>query len=502
MTRHKKQPSEKQSTQGDAAKSSSAVSNKEKAQVSHERRGCEYEKSPGVLQENARGAVNSDCCTVESECGGGDEQVPASQKSKKTSRKLDDNAFKPWGGCALSRSSSDTGSSGSETFFCKGGPGKESCGDPVLEGEMGVRCDGCLAWYHAGCQNITKEALHAIDQWHTILSWLCPECKVLLKRKDNPKSNKYELGALEAKVDLLDNFVRTHIRTVEQCLMEQEKISAEQNKTIERSLKENQQQKVTYAELVRGSCEEVVNKVSKHVSSLPSNTSPNSTNKAAQDLSVMFDDFQDKEKRKLNVVVHNLKEPETVTFDERAKDDAHSFEEMVKEAFRLRVACVRSFRVGKKMPGKNRLLVVTLENTGIRQELVRMAPQLRSCEQYDNIYINPDLTPREREQGRRLREELATRRQRGERNLSIRKGKIVCLGTTAGSGSQSTGSGSQSAGSGSKSAGSGTGSQSAGSGNQSVHVPDPKGVHRSHVAEGAGDELSNATSGQSQGGEE
>ena len=81
---------------------------------------------------------------------------------------------------------------------------------------------------------------------------------------------------------------------------------------------------------------------------------------------------------------------------------------------------------GKKVPDRDRLLIVTLENVGIRQEVVRLAPQLRSCEAYANVYINPDLTPREREQGRKLREELASRRQKGEKNLVIRKGKIVC----------------------------------------------------------------------------
>ena len=100
---------------------------------------------------------------------------------------------------------------------------------------------------------------------------------------------------------------------------------------------------------------------------------------------------------------------------------------MIGDVFRLKVACVKSFRVGKKMPGKDRLLIVSLESVSIRQELLRMAPQLRSSNMYSGIYINPDLTLKEREQGRKLREELATRKQSGEKNLTIRKGRIVSL---------------------------------------------------------------------------
>ena len=51
-------------------------------------------------------------------------------------QKLDENAYKPWG--SRSRSSSDAGS---DTSFCKGGPGKAVCGDPVRHSNCGVSCD-------------------------------------------------------------------------------------------------------------------------------------------------------------------------------------------------------------------------------------------------------------------------------------------------------------------------------------------------------------------------
>ena len=41
------------------------------------------------------------------------------------------------------------------------------------------------------------------------------------------------------------------------------------------------------------------------------------------------------------------------------------------------------------------------------------------------MYLSPDLTLREREEGRKLREELKRRRDNGEHNLVIRNRKIV-----------------------------------------------------------------------------
>ena len=54
----------------------------------------------------------------------------------------------------------------------------------------------------------------------------------------------------------------------------------------------------------------------------------------------------------------------------------------MREAFSLRVTCVRSFRAGKKLPGKERLLIVSLENIEIKREILRLAPQLWSIDEY------------------------------------------------------------------------------------------------------------------------
>ena len=118
------------------------------------------------------------------------------------------------------------------------------------------------------------------------------------------------------------------MRTVEQCLKEQEKTSAEQVKLLERSIKENHQDKDSYANIVKGSCAEVVSKVTSQITSLPSDQWSCNRNYtgAVQDLSAIFDDYQEKEKRKLNVVVCNMKESENDSFEERTKLDALNFE--------------------------------------------------------------------------------------------------------------------------------------------------------------------------------
>ena len=81
--------------------------------------------------------------------------------------------------------------------------------------------------------------------------------------------------------------------------------------------------------------------------------------------------------------------------------------------------------MGKKHQDRPRLLIITLDNPACKHDILRGAPQLRNSGKYDKICITPDLTLKEREAGRKLREELASRRRAGEENVAIRGGKII-----------------------------------------------------------------------------
>lgn len=143
------------------------------------------------------------------------------------------------------------------------------------------------------------------------------------------------------------------------------------------------------------------------------------------DLSKVLDDHLDKEKRKANVVVHNLPEQVEGTVTEKCEKDSTSFVTMIKSEMKINATVSKSFRAGKKLNDKPRLLIITLDNPAVKQDILRYAPQLRHSDQYSNIYITPDLTQKEREANRKLREELASRRRSGEVNLMIKGGKII-----------------------------------------------------------------------------
>ena len=335
-----------------------------------------------------------------------------SGRDEKKIHKLDGSAYKPFG--SRSRSSSDAGS---DTAFCKGGPGKV-CGEPVRSSDHGVLCDRCDHWYHADCQEIPKQAYEALVLYK-VLSWLCPECKKAVKNGDTKR-----MISLESKVDQIDKSMREHVKLVTQSLKEQEKAVENQTKILERSVKELHSQKSSYADIVKGTCSEVVEKVSASISSIPQAPASQAETKNMTGIARVFDDFLDKDRRKNNLVVHNLPEADVGSQD-RSGQDIRLFQELMKETFQMSVAVAKSFRVGRSVESRTRLLIITLETPGVKSDILRLAPQLRSSAKWSNIYITPDLTRSEREAARKLREELAARRKAGEMNITIRKGKIV-----------------------------------------------------------------------------
>ena len=377
--------------------------------------------------------VNIIAAPVSKDTSTGGRIVDLSQEQpagKAVVHKLDGNVYKPWG--ARSRSSSDAGSDAS---FCAGGPGRANCGEPVRSSEYGVSCDKCDRWFHASCQDIPKPAYEALSKFK-VLAWLCPPCKNGLKSQ---QPGLPSLTALESKVDDLQRELVDHMKLVGQSLREQERTVANQTKLMEQSIRDHQNQRASYADIVKGACSDVLDKVSAKVSSIPQITSNQMANKEIQNVAQIFDDFIDKDKRKNNIVVHNLPEATGSSAKEKIEKDVLLFQEMAKESFHLNVAVNKGFRVGKVLPNKARLFIITLDTPGVKHDLLRLAPQLKGTDKWSNIYLTPDLTKAEREVAQKLREELAARRATGESNITIRKGKIVSTVQKTSSGGSTSG---------------------------------------------------------------
>ena len=355
-------------------------------------------------------------------------------------RKLAEHVFDIWGG--RSRTPSMDGvDSEPDKEKCRGGPGKPQCGELVRDGENGIRCDKCHFWYHAACQLIPKTAVTAAGKF-PMLHWFCTACHTSIfnvsieeksecqKTQDALKSlEKGALNMVTEKVEVLSKSISEHCKLVNRALRQLEEHAVDQTRMLERTVRQQHEDKASYAEIVKSSCsvltdvvEERLNGLSVINAQLPAHKSPTS-----RDIQETVSTVLDKERRKLNVVVFNL--PESVPADgvTREAKDLNKFKDIIKENLKLIIKASKCYRVGKMQENRPRLLIVSMDDLTSKQELLRMSSQLRQTEQWSKLFINPDQTPAEREAHRQMRQELARRRAAGEQDIGIRKGSIVKL---------------------------------------------------------------------------
>ena len=161
-------------------------------------------------------------------------------------------------------------------------------------------------------------------------------------------------------------------------------------------------------------------KVSTKINSLPKVSAPTSSVATEQVMVGMFSDIMDKDRRKLNLVVYNLSEELDDDVRARTERDNAKFAKMIKECLGLDVKVTRSFRAGGKMQDKPRALVLTLDSLDQKTEVLDKAYRLSHSVKWNNVYIAPDRTPKERAEHRKLREELKRRQEEGENDIVIR----------------------------------------------------------------------------------
>ena len=117
-------------------------------------------------------------------------------------------------------------------------------------------------------------------------------------------------------MDELAIAVDTCMTCIEHSLREQEQAIDRQTKLVKRSIKDTHAQETLYTDMVKGTCSNMVAKVSAKVASIPQSLVTHTVSKEIQDISKVFDDFLENDKRKNNPVVHNLPESD-VTFAQR-----------------------------------------------------------------------------------------------------------------------------------------------------------------------------------------
>ena len=251
-----------------------------------------------------------------------------------------------------------------------------SCEKKVGDDECSMFCNLCELWFHIDCVQFPKAVYDILSKHKDLesIKWFCPTCKP----KSEEALEKY--CSLERKTETLSEDMITVKNEVE---------------TL----------KTTISNIVK------------------------------KEIFDGLGERQEIERRKMNLVVYGLPEPDidqSIAWDtdKKVQHDTDTvrniFVNELGAALSPREGIVDSRRLGKKTDDRPRPLKLVFNNMEAKRFVLVNAKNLRNSTDPigKKLFVNPDLTPSQRKIQHELREEMWKQRENGK-NAIISKGKII-----------------------------------------------------------------------------
>ena len=279
------------------------------------------------------------------------------------------------------------------------------CNKKCTVNDEAIQCDLCSTWVHASCENLSHEQYNSLSQ-------LASSANVVYYCNLNSCSSRVK--------SIMAEWMQTS-SNVAKSLKESHTNLLSELENLHKSLRELSGKLDT----LHTSETELQDRIKNTTTALSAVNLP-ATTQTSPSATAIVDEYLDRKRRKSNLIIYGLPEPTGSTPTERRSYDDANFSSIVNTEFQIdTIEISKSFRLAKRVEGKNRPLLITLMDNNIRNRILRNAKDLQKSSTYSKVFISPDLSPKERASNKILRQELRRRKEAGEANLIIRHGKIV-----------------------------------------------------------------------------
>ena len=250
-------------------------------------------------------------------------------------------------------------------------------------GEGTICCDRCNGWFHRVCAGLDEEDFRVLSKPHKAINWLCEDCN---KNKD--KESK-RFSNIEQKMEQLIDMM-TEFRGLKKEFDDmKEKFGKLENSLATKSKIDDKVEDMVDAKIQEA-----------------------------------LDEQRVKESKKLNLIVVNLRESSHTDIKEEKENDKKEVEELIREILPDEsIGVYDPIRLGRRNIGNRpRLLRVSVKDEKAKWSIIKNAHKLnQNNRRQHKIYINPDATQKEREEYKKLKEELERRKAEGETYLKIER---------------------------------------------------------------------------------
>ena len=309
---------------------------------------------------------------------------------------------------------------------------KEICGTKV----DAICCELCEEWLHIKCIDMPLSLYRAMDTRG--IHWFCDKCDgkvgemlkdlVAIKRKQDEIDA--ELGEVKERMEIIEKKIDGAVQGNDLNKVREE-LDAALQKFEHRMQKVEMEEKNINENGLKEDVERVINQ--------RVHTVEDRVDNMRRVLMQRIEDEKGRrereeiEKRRTSLVIHRMEEC-------GSEEDAAKVETLLRVGLAVDVSkhLISVERIGKpRKQGSNdaqspkgpRPIRIRLRSNEIRIEILKRAKTLRGQDDYDAIYITPDLTVEQQKKDKDLRDKLKSfREQFGKEGVKIQSGKVIRFG--------------------------------------------------------------------------
>ena len=286
-----------------------------------------------------------------------------------------------------------------------------------------IQCDVCAKWFHLGCTEVTETLYKAMSKLKGgAIKWFCPECDKsvgnilpsVLGAKQ--QQDKFEKDMIEVKSELKElnkekNNQKAELKDLQERFQAEVDGVKKEVGEVGKDVKEHKQQ---FSEIAKKGL--TVEQLAADPGRMMAETN---TRNQERDFQVKLTEAMERDKRKNNLVIMGIdeskNEQETKEFVEEIFSKLLEHD-MVEYEVKGRIGKVRD---------KCRPVRVEVINASGRRQIMKKAKTLKEDRKFEKIFVSPDLTRKQQEENKTLRDKLKEFRNQGMLGIKISKGCIV-----------------------------------------------------------------------------
>ncbi len=298
-----------------------------------------------------------------------------------------------------------------------------------------VKCSTCRQNFHAKCQHVSEKTYEAINDEDIDMDWYCTACKVVTRNmSQNMARLDQRVTALETAMD--DKVDKDEVKRINKALDDKaDKEAVEQLTRQVESMVHEKSEKTDKDTEELSKLLEAKLKEQREIIERNKTIQRDSGNKTFAEA---VKEMEDRERRKNNLIFHNIAESGAVDPDIRRAEDVSFVMKILREYLKVESEIQTDqegkamvYRLGVKNATKSRSLKVTFRPIDIPRILVRAKLLAEATnEEVRRIVIKPDQTQFQRDEEKKLVKEKNERNEEAKSKNEtadwiIQKGKVV-----------------------------------------------------------------------------